>query len=55
MVGWLISASRRSMDGVSTTTISPLRDIISKASKVAVGLQAYANGFVDGLIIRFSD
>ena len=55
MVGWLMSASRRSMDGVSTAAISTLCSIISKVSQAGVKLQAYANGLIDRLVICFSD
>lgn len=55
MVGWLMSASRCSVDRVRTAAISTLWSIISKASQAGVELQAYANGLVDRLVVGFSD
>lgn len=54
-MSWPMPASRRSMDGVRTATISTLREIISKASQAGVEPQAYANRLIDGLVIGFSD
>ena len=54
-MGWLVSACRRSMDGVGTAAISPLRNFISKTSQAEVGLHAYTDGLVDGLVVGFSD
>ena len=54
-MGWLISASRRSVDGVSAATVSALWSTISSASRVGVEMQAYTNGLIDGLAIGFSD
>ena len=54
-MGWLVSACRRSMDGVGTAAISSLRNFISKTSQAKVRLQSYADGLVDGLVVGFSD
>ena len=55
MAGWLMSASSRSVGGVSPAAVATLWNIISKASQAEFVLQPYANGLIDGLVIGFSD
>ena len=55
MAGWLMSASSRSVGGVSPAAVATLWNIISKASQAEFELQAYVNGLVNGLVIGFSD
>ncbi len=55
MVGWLMSAGRSSMGGVSPAAIATLWSIISKDFQAVVEPQPYANRFVDRLVIGRSD
>ena len=54
MVGWLVSTSRRRMSRVSTTAITTLCSIISKASLIGSEAEAYTNGLVDRFVVGLS-
>lgn len=55
MMGRLISAGGRSMDGVGPAAVSTLWKMISGASQAGFGLRAYADGLGDGLVVGLSD
>ena len=54
MVGWLVSTCRRRMSRVSTTAITTLCSIISKASLIGFEAEAYTNGLVDRFVVGLS-
>ena len=55
MVGWPVSASRRSMEGVGAATVTALMEHHQQSFSDRVELRTYPNGFVDGLVIGFAD
>lgn len=52
-MGWLETASRRSMDRISTAAVTTLWNNSAKLDR-RVKLQAYANWLVNGLVVGFS-